>query len=147
MTREYRFYLVREDVLPDAIVRTARVKELLAQGRYDNAAEAVKAAGLARSTFYKYRDGVHPFLDAGSMKIINLSLPLHHEPGVLSRVLNHVASRGGNILTINQSLPLQGTANVTMSIDIEGLQVSTDELLRGLAGIEGVIRAELIGKS
>ena len=81
------------------------------------------------------------------MRFINLSLELKHQAGILSRVLNYVASQSGNILTINQNLPLKGTANVTLSIDIEELRVGVVDLLEGLERIEGVLRSELIGRS
>lgn len=147
MKREKKFYLVREDILPEAILKTARAKELMVQRGNIPVAEALEQVGLPRSTFYKYRDGVYSFLDTGTMRIINLSLELRHESGILSRVLNYVASQSGNILTINQNLPLRGMANVTISVDIEDLRVGVEELLAGLEGIDGVLHSELIGRS
>lgn len=147
MKREKKFYLVREDILPEAILKTARAKELMAQRGNIPVAEALEQVALPRSTFYKYRDGVYSFLDTGTMRIINLSLELRHESGILSRVLNYVASQSGNILTINQNLPLRGMANVTISVDIEDLRVGVEELLAGLEGIDGVLHSELIGRS
>lgn len=147
MRRERKFYLVREDILPEAILKTARAKELIAQRGTIPVAEALEQVGLPRSTFYKYRDGVFSFLDAETMKIVNLSLELRHQAGNLSRVLNYVASQSGNILAINQNLPLRGTANVTLSVDIEDLQVGVEDLLEGLERMDGVLRSELIGRS
>ncbi len=147
MKRETKYYLVREDILPEAIIKTARAKELIAQQGTIPVAEVLEQVGLPRSTFYKYRDGVFSFMDAENMRIINLSLELKHQAGILSRVLNYVASQSGNILTINQNLPLKGTANLTLSIDIEELRVGVVELLEGLERVEGVLRSELIGRS
>lgn len=147
MKREKKFYLVREDILPAAILKTVRAKELMAQRGSIPVSEALEQVGLPRSTFYKYRDGVFSFLDTGTMKIINLSLELRHQSGTLSKVLNYVASQSGNILTINQNLPLRGMANVTLSVDIEELRIGVEELLAGLEGIDGVLHSELIGRS
>ena len=147
MKREKKFYLVSEDILPEAILNTARAKELMAQRSAMSVTEALEQVGLPRSTFYKYRDGVFSFLDTGTMRIINLSLELKHESGVLSKVLNYVASQSGNILTINQNLPLRGMANLTISVDIEDLRIGVDELLAGLESIDGVLHSELIGRS
>jgi chorismate mutase len=141
-----KFYLVREDILPDAIRKTARVKELLAQGRV-GVGEATAQVGLARSTFYKYREGVFPFFDAQHTKIVNLSLVLRHQPGILSRVLNYVAEQEGNILTINQGLPLQGKANVTIAVDVEMIKVDLEQIIAGLIEMDGVLDTELIGRS
>ena len=147
MKKEKKFYLVREDMLPEAILKTARAKELIAQRGAIPITEVLEQVGIPRSTFYKYRDGVFSFLDTRAMKIINLSLELRHESGVLSKVLNYVASQSGNILTINQNLPLGGTANVTISVDVEDLRIGVEELLSELDAIDGVLRSELIGRS
>ena len=119
MKKEKKFYLVREDMIPEAILKTARAKELIAQRGAIPITEVLEQVGIPRSTFYKYRDGVFSFLDTRAMKIINLSLELRHESGVLSKVLNYVASQSGNILTINQNTASGGTANVTISVDVE----------------------------
>lgn len=140
-----KYYLVRDDVLPEAIVKTAQVKEILAQGRCKDVAEAVRLIGIARSTYYKYRDGVHPFFDSQNIKIVNLMLILKHQPGVLSRVLNCVAEKRGNILAINQSLPLQGTASVTLSVDVKEMTVGISALMGELDNVDGVVKSELIG--
>lgn len=147
MKKEKKFYLVREDMLPEAILKTARAKELIAQRGSVPVVEVLEQVGIPRSTFYKYRDGVFSFLDTRTMSIITLSLELRHEAGVLSRVLNYVASQSGNILTINQSLPLRGMANVTISVDVEDLRIGVEELLAGLDAIDGVLHSELIGRS
>ncbi|MGE5397224.1 MAG: ACT domain-containing protein [Chitinophagales bacterium] len=146
MRQEKKFYLVSEDILPEAILRTALAKELLAQGTV-NVEDAVREAGLARSTFYKYREGIFPFFDAENTKIITLSFALRHQPGVLSKVLNYVASQKGNILTINQGLPLQGTANVTLAVDVEEMLISVEDLVLNVSNFEGVLKSELIGRS
>ena len=147
MKKEKKFYLVREDMLPEAILKTARAKELIAQRGAIPITEVLEQVGIPRSTFYKYRDGVFSFLDTRAMKIINLSLELRHESGVLSKVLNYGASQSGNILTINQNLPLGGTANVTISVDVEDLRIGVEELLSELDAIDGVLQSELIGRS
>lgn len=142
-----KFYIVREDILPDSILKTAEVKELLASGKKANVSEAVEEVGLARSTFYKYKDGVFSFFNADNLEIINISLSLKHEAGVLSRVLNNIASNGGNVLTINQSLPLHGIAGVTISINIVDLVFSLEDLIIKLKQLDGVNNVEIIGKS
>jgi chorismate mutase len=142
-----KFYLVREDILPESIRKTAEVKERLARGEANNIQEAVDGVGIARSTFYKYKDGVFAIFDAENMEIVNISLLLKHEPGILSGVLNHIAEMNGNILTINQNLPMHGAAYLTISISVEEMKVSVDELLRNLAELDGVLEVEVVGKS
>ena len=141
MDKERIYYIVAEDILPEALQKTVRAKEMLRRGEVDNIAEAADALGIARSTFYKYKDGIHTFFDWGSMEIVNLALTLDHTPGVLSRVLNVIAEHSGNVLTINQSLPSHGTALVTVSLGVnEG--VSTSELVLALRALNGVLDAK-----
>lgn len=141
------FYIVRKDVLPEAILKTAMVKELLARGEAITVNEAVEKIGISRSAFYKYRDGVFPFYQASKEKIITVSLLLEHRTGILSNVLNTVAQLQGNILTINQGIPLQGVAVVTLSIDTVESVADTEELLEKLQHLDGVKKVEIVGQS
>ncbi len=147
MSAHKKFYMVREDILPDSIRKTAEAKELLVRGEVLNIQEAVDGVGIARSTYYKYKDGVFAIFDAQSMEIVNISLFLKHVPGVLSTVLNNIARMNGNILTINQNLPMHGRAYLTISISVEEMALSVDELLKNLASLDGVLGVEVVGKS
>lgn len=147
MKDQNKFYMVRADLLPESIYKTALAKEMLARGEAANILEAVESLDMARSTFYKYKDGVFPFHAADHMGIVNISLLLRNESGVLSAVLRCVAQLQGNILTINQNLPLHGAAYVTLSLGMEEAAVSADEMLTQLNRLDGVISVEIIGKS
>ncbi len=142
-----KFYLVREDILPESILKTVQAKEMLASGEVDNIMEAVDRLDMARSTFYKYKDGVFSFFNADNLNVINISLLLRNVTGVLSAVSNCIAHLNGNVLTINQNLPLNGVAYVTLSVSMEEANLSVDELLDRLKKIDGVIDVQLIGKS
>src|SRR5690554_5110849 len=102
-----KLYLVQEHVLPQVLRKTAEAKELLKNGRAATVNKAVQAVGISRGAFYKYRDYISPFREASRGKILTISLILKHTAGVLSAVLNEIAAAGGNILTINQGIPLQ----------------------------------------
>ncbi|NLB88599.1 MAG: ACT domain-containing protein [Syntrophomonadaceae bacterium] len=142
-----KYYMVREDILPESIRKTAMAKEMLARGEAENILDAVDKLGIARSTYYKYKDGVFSFFNAENMEILNISLMLTHVSGVLSGVLNCIASLGANVLTINQNLPLHGVAYVTLSLSIEDMNVTVEELLEKLSGLHGVQEVQLVGKS
>lgn len=147
MNEGKKYYMVREDILPESILKTALAKEMLANGEAENIIEAVDRLGMARSTFYKYKDGVFSFFNADTLNIINISLLLQNMSGVLSGVLNCIASLKANVLTINQNLPLHGVAYVTLAVSIDEMIVSVDELLNELEKREGVKTVEIIGKS
>jgi len=141
------FLIVSRSILPEAILKTAQVKELLAKGDVDTINEAVDRIGLSRSAFYKYKDGVFPFYEASRERIITISLILENTAGVLSHVLNFIAAVKGNVLTINQGIPLQGVANVSISIETAGMADTPENLLIGLAEIVGVRKIEVIGQT
>ena len=135
-------YLVREEILPEAIKKTIKVKELLKKGEVRTINEAVDKLELSRSAYYKYKDFVFPFYEASKEKIITLALLLEHKQGVLSRVLNTIANDRANVLTINQGIPLQGVANATISLETEDLVIDLEALLDKLRMIDSVIDIE-----
>ncbi len=141
------FYLVREEILPEAIKKTIKVKELLKRGEARTINEAVEQMELSRSAYYKYKDYVFPFYEASKEKIVTLAILLEHKPGVLSRVLNTIANDSGSILTINQGIPLQGVANTTISIETRDLAIDLEALLDKLRMVDGVKRLEVLGQA
>ncbi|MHA6485138.1 ACT domain-containing protein [Paenibacillus sp. strain BS8-2] len=141
-----RYYVVREDILPEAIQKTIQVKELLSSGMAATVHEAVERAGLSRSAFYKYKDGVFALNEIARERIVTISMDLEHRSGILSSVLGLVASQEGNVLTMNQSIPLQGFANVVLSVDISGLAGELSDLIELLRRQAGVRKAAVIGQ-
>lgn len=141
-----RYYLIREDILPEAVLKTLQVKQLLAGGNVKTVHEAVEQVGLSRSAFYKYKDGIHLLNQLEREQIATVSLDLEHRSGILSQMLTLVASYGGNVLTINQSIPLQGVANVVISVETSRLTEEFDDLLEKLRGVSGVKRVQIIGR-
>ena len=139
------FFLVQEDILPEAISKTVRAKELLLSGEAATVAEAVERVSLSRSAFYKYKDKVHPFNRWNRDQTMTLEIILEHRSGVLSSVLSSIAAAGGNIVTINQNLPQQGVATATVTIETTGLNCDPERLLKLLHNTIGVKRAKLLG--
>lgn len=142
-----KYYLVQEAILPVVLRKTVWAKELLKRGEAKTVNEAVRAAGISRGAFYKYRDAIFPLGEASRGKIITISLILEHTAGVLSEVLRTIADGKGNILTINQGLPLQGVANASISFETAELLLGVDELLDNLAKVTGVQKLELVGQN
>ena len=141
------FFLVREEILPEAIKKTIKVKDMLKRGEARTINEAVEKMELSRSAYYKYKDYVFPFYEASKEKIITLALLLEHKQGVLSKVLNTIAYDHGSVLTINQGIPLQGVANATISIETAELVIDLEALLDKVRMIEGVKRLEILGQA
>jgi chorismate mutase len=141
-----RYYLVREDILPEAVLKTVQAKELLTHGEVKTIHEAVDKVGLSRSAFYKYKDGIFPLNKLDRERIITISMDLEHRSGILSRVLALIAGLEGNVLTIHQSIPLQGMANVVISVETSLMGDKVNELLDTLHRQDGVKRAMVIGQ-
>jgi len=142
-----RYFVVREDLLPEGILKTEQAKELLRRGEAATIHEAAERVGLSRSAYYKYKDGVYLLEQASRESIATLSMDLEHRSGVLSKVLGMLASSEGNVLTISQSIPLQGMANVVVSIDAARMGESLKELLERIRSLDGVKRAIVVGRS
>ncbi len=140
------YYIVKRDVLPEVFHNVIKAKLLLATGQAATVNDAVKMAGISRSAFYKYKDSVFSFSEANRGKIVTLALTLLDLPGVLSSILNSIARRRGNILTINQNIPIHGTANVTISIDTRLMEDDLEGLIHDLSALNGVQKIEIIGQ-
>lgn len=141
-----RYFAVREDLLPEGILKTEQAKELLRRGESATVHEAAERVGLSRSAFYKYKDGVYLLEKATRERIATLSMDLEHRAGVLSKVLGTMAANEGNVLTISQSIPLQGLANVVISLDTSHIDGDLAELLAKLRALDGVKRTHIVGR-
>ncbi len=139
------FYLVREDLLTDAMQKTLEAKALLESGKVQKVAEAVQHVDLSRSAFYKYRDAIFPFHTMIQEQIITLSIQLADRSGSLSELLRIVAEANSNVLTINQTIPLQGRANITLTVDTSALSLEIRDFVRKIQGMEFVEKAEIVG--
>ncbi|MBC8080765.1 MAG: ACT domain-containing protein [Gorillibacterium sp.] len=141
-----RYYVVKEAILPEALLKTIHAKDLLASGAVRTVNEAVDRAQLSRSAFYKYKDGIHPLSHLDRERLITLSMDLEHRSGILSRVLSLIATQEVSVLTIQQSIPLQGLANVVITADISQMKQEIMSLLASVRNIEGVKSAAVIGR-
>ncbi|MFZ7945539.1 MULTISPECIES: ACT domain-containing protein [Bacillaceae] len=140
-----KYYLVREDVLPEAMKKTIDVKDMLERGKAESIADAVQKVDLSRSAYYKYRDTVFPFSTIQKEKIISLFFHLEDRSGTLSKLLSVVAASGCNVLTIHQTIPLQGRANVTLSLHTSSMTTELDDLLANLRKLEFVEKVDVLG--
>lgn len=135
------YFIIHRKVLPEYFERVIEIKEKISNGM--NVSEACKDVGLSRSTFYKYKDYVNrPSGTIGKRMI--LSFKLVDEPGVLSNILNDIAAKNANILTINQELPIHNVAFVTMTISTTDVDISIQNLVSELKLMKNVIDVLLL---
>ena len=144
MAKTIKYYIVAADALPDIFIKVAEAKRMMQTGEVETVGAATKLAGISRSAFYKYKDSVQPFNDMKAEHIITFYGMLKDNTGVLSHVLGIFASSGANILTINQSIPTNGCAAVTISAETSGMEQTLESLIAAASAVEGVIRFEIM---
>ena len=139
-----KYYIVEASALPEVFLKVAEAKRLLSTGEAGTVNEATKLTGISRSAFYKYRDSVLPFQNMMTGRILTFQLMLHDEPGVLSAILSCFAAGGANILTINQTIPTNGCALVTIAAETISMNEPLEGLLHQLENTGGVVKAEVL---
>lgn len=132
------YVVIHKNVIPEVFLKVLEVKELLRIEPGRSVADAVKAVGISRSTFYKYADSVFSITDAFLSKKAVFSMILDHHSGLLSEILTLIAEQGGNILTISQNTPIHGKANVSITLDITGMSTTFTALTSAIQDIPGV---------
>lgn len=139
-----KFYVVSSDILPDVLEQVMQARTLLQSGKAKRISEAVKMVGISRGTYYKYKDAVFSFnADQSNRKAI-ISMILRNEKGALSKVLSLVSVKQVNVLAINQTIPINGIANVALTLDISELEISVQSLLSLIESMPMVEKADLV---
>ena len=118
MLEKKKYFVVREKAVPEVLLKVVEAKRLLDTKRVGTVQEAADAVGISRSSFYKYKEDIFPFRDNIKGKILTFVIQLHDEPGLLSDVLKVVAEYGANIQTLHQSIPINGVATLTISVEV-----------------------------
>ena len=144
MPNNPKYYLVQAEALPEVFLKVAEAKRLLESGEAETVNDATQATGISRSAFYKYRDAITPFQNLMAGRIITFQLLLKDRTGVLSGILSIFAYCGANILTINQAIPSNGCAMVTISAETTDLACPVEELLKKTGNLDGVVKAEIV---
>lgn len=140
------YYVVRRRAVPDVLLKVVEANRLVKSGQAASVQEATERLGISRSSFYKYRDDIIPFHDNAQGKTITLSLQINDVPGLLSQVLQIIAQNNVNILTIHQSIPINGIASLSISVQVLTESGDTSAMVQALELIAGVNRVEIIGK-
>ncbi|MFZ5986480.1 MAG: ACT domain-containing protein [Bacillota bacterium] len=146
MNNASKYYLVDASVLPEVFVKVVEVKKILSSGTIKNINEAVREIGISRSAYYKYKDYVFPFYETTRGKVITLFFTVEDFAGILSSIINKIANSRANIVTINQNIPINGLADVTITIETEGMVSDIKDLMDEIGRIEGVRRQEILAR-
>lgn len=138
------FILIDRTVAPEVLVKVVDAKEKLSSGRYKTINEALNAANISRSAFYKYKNHVFSHSKFDTEQIVTLFFKLDDVPGILSDLLILLSSDGANILTINQNIPVNNSANVTVSMRTDNMKSGLDEMIKRLEKVDGVNKIEIL---
>ena len=139
-----KYYVVSGDILPDVLEQVMQARILLQSGKAKRISEAVKMVGISRGTYYKYKDAVFSFNAAQSNRKAIISMILRNEKGILSKVLSLVSVKQVNVLAINQTIPINGIANVALTLDISDLEISIQSLVSLIEAMPMVEKADLV---
>ena len=112
------YFVLKKKAVPEVLLKVVEAKRLLDSERAESVQEATERVGISRSSFYKYKDDIFPFHETARGKTITMVIQMDDEPGLLSVVLRIIADYHANILTIHQSIPINGVASLTLSVDI-----------------------------
>lgn len=137
-------YIVSKEALSSVLLKTLYAKELLETKKVSSITEAIERADISRGAFYKYKDLIRPFYDMQSEKKITFLMVLEDLKGVLSKILNVMAKYNVNILTINQNVPIDKVANVTITVDTFGIKIKAGDLVKKIEKINGVKNIDII---
>lgn len=144
MAEQEKFLLVAVEALPEVFGKVMQAKLLLTRGKAKNASQAARMADISRSAFYKYKDSVFLYDERMQQNIVNFYMTLEDRPGVLSTLLSKLYDVGANVVTVNQSIPLDGVAVVSVSVRTLDSGCSKEEILKLLDTLDGVVDARCI---
>ena len=143
MEDDTKYFVVRKKALPEVLLKVVEAKRMLETDPAMTVQKAAEQLGISRSSFYKYKDDISPFHDDTRGKTITFVLQMDDEPGVLSSVLKTIAESNANILTIHQTIPINGLASLTLSVEV----LSSSKDMSGIETQKGVHSLKILAKS
>ena len=141
-----KLYLVSERALPEVLLQVVEAKKLLETKKVMTVGEAAEAVGISRSSFYKYKDDINYFYEDARGKTISFLLEMEDRQGLLSEVLKEVAHYGVNILTIHQSIPVNGLASLSLSLQILNGLTDVTDMVASVEAIDGIRRMKILAR-
>lgn len=146
MTEQTRYFVVRQKAVPEVLLKVVEAKKLLESEKAVTVQEATERVGISRSSFYKYKDDIFPFHENAKGKTLTFVIQMMDEPGLLSDVLKIVADYRANILTIHQSIPINGVASLSLSVEVLPATGDLSRLLEEIEELSGVQYVKILGR-
>lgn len=146
MKEKIKYYVVKEKAVPEVLVKVVEAKKILDCNKGCTVQEAIDQVGISRSSFYKYKEDIFPFHDDTKGKTITFIIQVEDEPGLLSLLLKIIANYHGNILTIHQSVPINGVATLTLSVEILPDTGDAETMVHSIGEQKGVHYIKILGR-
>lgn len=141
-----KYFVVTHKALPAVLLKVVEAKRLLESGRVQTVQEAIEKTGISRSSFYKYQEDIFPYHDHVKGKTFTIVMQMDDEPGLLALVLQVIARFHANVLTIHQSIPVNGIASVTLSADILPSTGDVEQMTDEIETLQGIHYVKIIAK-
>lgn len=138
------YVIINKKILPETYIKVLKAKEILQNNKKLSISDVTKNVGISRSTYYKYKDNMYLSSKNKKERKIVISFLLSHKKGLLVSVLMLIKSVSGNIITINQNIPINDVASVTISMDISEMDIEIDKFIEKLSSLEGISKIELV---
>ena len=132
--------------MQEVLLKVVEAKRLLDSGKMTSVQDATEAVGISRSSFYKYKDDIFPFHENEKGKTVTMVIQLDDEPGILSLVLKTIADFHANVLTIHQSIPVNGIASLSLSIDVFPATGDVEVMKDSIESIQGIHYAKILAR-
>lgn len=126
------YLIVHKSVLPECYEKVIEARHMVAKGEAKDVSDAIRRVGISRTTYYKYKDLIFEPSEMSEGRRAVITTMLSHEPGTLSELLRKISAAGGSIITITQSLPIRGKAEVTISLDVSNIEIPLDDFIKSL---------------
>lgn len=141
-----KYFIVREKAVPEVLLKVVEAKRLLDSEKVLTVQEATDQVGISRSSFYKYKDDIFPFHESNRGRTVTFMLQMDDQPGLLSGVLSEVAKFEANILTIHQSIPVNGVASLTLSVEILPTTLNAAEMIHNIEQLDGIHYLKILAR-
>ena len=146
MEDKSKYFVVKQKAVPEVLLKVVEAKKLLETERAITVQEATDKVGISRSSFYKYKDDIFPFYDNTKGKTITLVVQMDDEQGLLSDLLHVVAVYRANILTIHQSIPVNGVATLTLSVEVRENTGNVSSMIEELEALDGIHYVKILAR-
>ena len=146
MEDKSKYFVVKQKAVPEVLLKVVEAKKLLESERVITVQEATDRVGISRSSFYKYKDDIFPFYDNAKGKTITLVMQMDDEPGLLSDLLHVVAVYRANILTIHQSIPVNGVATLTLSVEVLETTGNVSKMVEDMEEMDGIHYVKILAR-